>query len=122
VKSTGSAGNTNNNNNNNNSSLRGAVGHSSVHPPGGGGAGRISRYQRAARLKKLVYGTFSAIPILRQIEITHNNYWILSSALVRTIFNFFVVLLLCISSIELMCVVPMQIVLFFCDYFCIARD
>lgn len=39
--------------------------------------------QRAARVKRLIYGTFSGIPMLRHVDIAAPTYWINSAALVR---------------------------------------
>ncbi len=49
--------------------------------------------QRAARVKRLIYGTFSGIPMLRHVDIAAPTYWINSAALVRfeIWFNIFVV-------------------------------
>lgn len=43
------------------------------------------RRQRAARMKKLVYGTFSGIRILRQLDIATPAYWLCSAAVVRSL-------------------------------------
>lgn len=45
------------------------------------------RRQRAARMKKLVYGTFSGIRILRQLDIATPAYWLSSAAVVRTLLH-----------------------------------
>lgn len=37
---------------------------------------------RAARVKRLIYGTFSGIPMLRQMDIAAPTYWLHSAALV----------------------------------------
>jgi len=39
--------------------------------------------QRAARVKRLIYGTFSGIPMLRHVDIAAPTYWINSAALVK---------------------------------------
>lgn len=43
------------------------------------------RRQRAARIKRLIYGSFSGIPVLRQVDIATSAYWSYSAALVRTV-------------------------------------
>jgi hypothetical protein len=40
------------------------------------------RRQRAARMKKLVYGTYCGIRILRQLDIATPTYWLCSAAVV----------------------------------------
>jgi hypothetical protein len=42
------------------------------------------RRQRGARIKKLIYGSFSGIPILRQMDIATPAYWLCSAALVSS--------------------------------------